>query len=177
MSELAIELGIGYDPDEFADRPRTGLSPENSRFKKHIKYIYEELIVSISIYQKILLAEKLKELNGIYRECSSPNWDGYNANPISRDTFNQAIGIIRLLSNDYLNLSIPDIVPEPDGDIAFEWEYNEGQTFVFSINEDKTINYAGIFGPNTVHGNEKFIETLPSAIVYNLNRLNQSSLS
>lgn len=175
MSELAIELGTGYDPVEFADRSRTGLSPENARSNQHLEDIYEEQKVSISFIHKILLAAKLKELNEIYRECSSPNWDGYNANPISEDTLYQAIGIIELLSNDYLNLSIPDIAPEPDGDIAFEWEDNDGYTFGFSVNENKTINYAGIFGPNTVHGNEIFIDTLPPAIVYNLNRLNQNS--
>ncbi len=171
MSELAIR----YDPIEFVDRPSTGLSPENLRFTQHKEYIYEETKVSISFYRRILLEEKFKELYGIYRECSSPNWDGYDANPITKNTLNQAIRIMELLSNDYLNLSIPDIVPEPDGDIAFEWEKNDEQTFVFSINENKTINYAGIFGPNTVHGNEMFIDTLPPAIVYNLNRLNQSS--
>jgi len=175
MSELAIDFGIDYDPVEFADRSRTGLSLENSRFNQHFEDIYDEQKVSISIYHKILLEKKLKELNGIYRECSSPNWDGYNANPISIDTLNQAKGIIRLLSYDYLYLSVPEIVPEPDGDIAFEWEDNDDETFVFSVNENRTINYAGIFGPNTIHGQERFVDTLPPAIVYNLNRLNQSS--
>lgn len=105
----------------------------------------------------------------IFLDCRKPNWDGYDAKPISEKAYFEAAKLLELLR---FYLPQPEIVPEPMGDIAFEW-YKENQyTFVISVSGVNTIAYAGIFGPgNEVHGTENFTESIPRTIIENIQRL------
>lgn len=51
------------------------------------------------------------------------NWDGYGALKISNITSRNAQFVITQFCN---SVSIPDITPNPNGTISFEWETHEG---------------------------------------------------
>jgi len=55
-------------------------------------------------------------------------------------------------------------VPEPDGEIALEW--NLGKDRIFSLTSDgPKLIYAGIFGANRkLYGQEQFSNELPHTI-------------
>ena len=111
-------------------------------------------------------------LNEIYEECSSENWDGYDSNPISEEAFEQAQSFLYTVMNEnQLNVPIPDISADPDGDISLEWRKEHRFTFVVSINGQGLISYAGLFGKNKIHGTEYFGQEIPPSIIFNLRRL------
>ncbi len=154
------------------DTSGLGFGSGQARIDKHLKLITTAGQNSVWLKRKNKLYNALEELSQIRYECSTPNWDGYESNPITNDTYKIASYIIELIADNYVNLPFPEIIPEPDGDIGFEWNDEDGQTFVFSIDANCMINYAGIFGLRKVHGTEIYTNNIPPAIIYQLNRLN-----
>jgi hypothetical protein len=115
------------------------------------------------------LENALESLIEVYQACLEPNWDGYGARPISEAAYFEAVKILGLLPP---SLPMPEIVPEPNGEIAFEWYKGREYTFVISVGGNNIITYAGLFGKgNETHGTEYFIELLPTIIVDNIRRL------
>jgi len=84
-----------------------------------------------------------KDIYRIYRECSEPDWDGYDAIPVSGSTFSKAQELVKLLP---INLPLPEAMPEPTGEIAFEWYRDKKHVFVASVGDENVISYAGLFG-------------------------------
>ena len=60
---------------------------------------------------------------------------------------------------------VPDVVPEPDGEIAFEWDYGPWRILSVSVGPTGLLSYAALYGRTSkAHGTEKFIDRLPGAI-------------
>jgi hypothetical protein len=53
-----------------------------------------------------------------YESLSEPNWDGYGAQPISRETLDYARRLIEIMPQTF---GPPDVAPSGDGSIALEW--------------------------------------------------------
>lgn len=103
-----------------------------------------------------------------YSDCSSENWDGYGAKPVSIDSVNEAREFISLTPSFFPK---PEVVAEPSGEIGLEWYKGKDNIFAVSFDGKKTITYAGIFGSNKTHGIEYFEGSIPSIIIENLKRL------
>ena len=110
-----------------------------------------------------------REIYRIYSECSVPDWDGYDAIPISEKTFSKALKLAQLLPSD---LPLPEVIPEPTGEIAFEWYQNKTHVFVISMEEGDVISYAGLFGVHSqTHGSEYFTHQIPLLLTNHISRL------
>ncbi|MBS4059469.1 MAG: hypothetical protein KG029_03640 [Bacteroidetes bacterium] len=112
--------------------------------------------------------EATESLLEFYKDCSQPNWDGYGANPVSKDSISEALDFIQLLPSSF---PIPQILAEPSGEIGLEWYKDKKMIFAISFNGKGMITYAGIFGSNKTHGTEYFSDSIPSKIIENLRRL------
>ncbi len=66
---------------------------------------------------------------------------------------------------------IPEVIPEPNGEIGLEWYREKRNVFVASVSGRNEIVYAGLLGVNKLHGTEYFGDSLPSIILENLKRL------
>jgi hypothetical protein len=111
----------------------------------------------------------INELFEVYNEADDEDWDGYEANAISREAFIEANKLIRMLPS---SLPLPEIVPEPDGGIGFEWYKDKGFVFVASVYGNNIITYAGLFGKNReIHGKEEFIDSIPNMIITAIKQL------
>lgn len=70
--------------------------------------------------QKEYILSKIQE---VYEECKERNWDGYDAKAITQETCAKAIEFLKALPTGFCTPSEDleiDVVPEPDGSIAFE---------------------------------------------------------
>ena len=88
----------------------------------------------------------IDEIESIASECSEKNWDGYDAAPIHRDSVNAAI---QFLHGIQISQPIPDVVPEPDGDLALEWEIDADNWLIVSFHGTSFIHFAAKFGEGT----------------------------
>lgn len=111
----------------------------------------------------------LTSLKEVFGDCSEVDWDGYNALPISYKAYCEAEKLLELLPP---HLPIPEIVPEPTGEIGLEWYREKQYVFVISVGGNNIITYAGIFGEgNRTNGTEIFFESIPCNIINYILRL------
>jgi hypothetical protein len=145
---------VGYSEDSISLR-NTLISTFN-----HL----DQIISSLRIFMA------LQSIDNLYKAYSSENWDGFQAKPISIKALEEAKKLISLLPSTF---PLPEVMPEPGGEIAFEWYKNKQYIFIISVGGNNIITYAGIFGEaNKTHGTEFFSDSLPSLIIQNIQRLN-----
>jgi|CXWL01.1.fsa_nt_gi hypothetical protein len=98
--------------------------------------------------------DRLKEeLLSVFLKCSQQGWDGYDATPLSDIALKRAMEYVSSLPKEIL---LPEVTPEPDGEVALEWYGKNGSVFSISFGESDTISYAGLFSDNTkAHGVER----------------------
>ena len=112
--------------------------------------------------------ESLERLYSLLEECATDNWDGYGAQSIDPNSFDEAERFIRALPT---TISNPEIAVDPDGEISLEWYLEPRKVFSVSIGKRNEITYAGLYGPNKAYGREYFGDEIPKAIFDNLDRL------
>lgn len=111
----------------------------------------------------------LRELDETYRECSKEDWDGYGALPVSQEAYHEAT---RFLKAWPLSLPVPELGPEPEGDIGFEWNFGKNKVFAVSVHGSNFITYAGLLGAgNKTHGTEAFDGAIPQEIINKILRI------
>jgi len=94
---------------------------------------------AINILRPIAVANQFLK---IQQECSSEGWDGYDAKRVEDKILGNAISFVNSLDE---KIPIPEICPEPDGEIAVEWYGENKSTISISIGVGDIINYAAIF--------------------------------
>ncbi|GEM_PF-5566421 len=104
----------------------------------------------------------LQIVSGIESECQVAGWDGYGAEPVSRDALAEIKKLLKFLPS---YLPIPHIVPEPTGAIGLEWRKGKDMALVLSVKGEGIINYVALLGQETNrYGVEKFTTTIPQFI-------------
>ena len=110
-----------------------------------------------------------RDLYRVYRECSKSDWDNDGAGPINEQTFLEASTFLDQLPSD---LPLPEIFPEPTGNIAFEWYKGKRHVYVVSVGGENAVEYAGLFGKRSkTYGAEDFTDELPELIISHILRL------
>ena len=69
----------------------------------------------------LAIADNADPLAG-YERYASPNWDGFDAEPVTRATLASARRFLRLLPDTF---GAPDIAPGADGTIGLEWSFTD----------------------------------------------------
>lgn len=88
------------------------------------------------------LQDLLIKLNDVFVEAKERDWDGDNAEPVSDSTYFSAIKLLSVLP---LTLPAPEISPDNDGFIEFEW-YKDGKSFSLYATDTNLVLYAGFYG-------------------------------
>ena len=161
-SNLAIE---DNDPRYSYTTPASGC-----RFSPGLEIVDK----SLSDYLKetaigLLREQALLSLEEVFKECSKGNWDNYGAKPISYKAYAEAKRLIEWLPSSF---PMPEIIPEPTGEIALEWRKDRQFVFIISVGGNNIITYAGMFGKdNKIHGTEFFVDASPTVIIRCIQRL------
>jgi hypothetical protein len=114
------------------------------------------------------LSVSVKELHQIFQECSEANWDGYEAIPVSVETYELAHQFLEVLP---LGTPAPSLGVEPDGHITFEWYQSSRRMLSVSINPEGDLHYAALIGSSAHYGTEPFYGETPSAILDIIRRI------
>ena len=162
MTAVAI-----YDRSTFLTR---SYSTGSSEASKNLQKLYIDTVASLrkSVTWNYL-GNALDTLRETYEECYKGNWDGYGALPVSLATYDEAV---RFLNAFPSWLPTPEIVPEPSGDIGFEWNFGKNRVLAASVNGTNRITYAGLLVTgNKAHGTEVFDGSIPQALVDHISRI------
>jgi hypothetical protein len=108
------------------------------------------------------------DLSLIFEECQRANWDGYEAEPVSEDTYQLASQLLKALP---LGTSMPDIGAEADGNLTMEWYRSPRRTLSVSISPEGELHYAALIGASKAYGTEPFFGEVPEAIMSLINRI------
>ena len=139
--------------------PAAGVSKESLMIMAILENISRERRIPASFAWRDLL---LGDVSEIIQSCSNEGWDGYDAEPISRESGLRAEQLIRLLPD---GIQAPNVIPEPTGDIGLEWFRGNEKHFTLSI-AGPALVYAGIFGGSRKkYGEEQFFGDLPDEIM------------
>lgn len=135
------------------------VSPASDEIKESVGKYREDWQIPVTFAWRNLL---FQEIFDILQDCSVHGWDGYDSEPVSPDTAN---GALELLKNLPEGIQMPAVVPEPGGDIAFEWRTDDGRHFSLSVT-GPTLVYAGVFGGfSKQYGEERFFGPVPRTIL------------
>ena len=125
------------------------------------------LVNRISSHQRILASfawrdSLLDELSQISQSCEKEAGTAMMPNLFSSESAIWAAQLIELLPN---SIQIPNVVPEPSGDISFEWRTDDQKDFSLGVSRQNLV-YAGIFGGSSKrYGEERFSRGLPSTVL------------
>ena len=108
------------------------------------------------------------ELRKVCSQAPVANWDGYGALPVNEQSAAYAAEMIRMMD---AVPEIPQISVDPDGEVAFEWDYGPRKVFSVSVGRDGTLTYAGLFGFSKTHGTEILSKSIPATIWANIERV------
>lgn len=144
----------------------TGVSEDAQALENQLGDVIRDLFRNETLGEP--LRESFAALDAVTEEASTPNWDGYDASPVSELGYIKAKQFLELLPT---SIPMPEIAVDPDGDISFEWYCGTNNLFSVSVSGTEELTYAGIFGINKVHGVEYFGDHIPRFILINLQRL------
>lgn len=165
MSTLCIPYNnYGTHYDFFSD---AAIGTDAGNIKEQFEEIVSDNEKSISFGHQVA-NEIVQELNNIYEDCSQPNWDSYGATPIDIETYRESLRFIEYLPKD---IPCPELTPEPDGEVSFEWFISNQKLFSVSIGRNGELSYAGIYGIIKAHGAEFLGDELPKTIFENIKRV------
>jgi hypothetical protein len=109
------------------------------------------------------------QLCEIAERCHVKNWDGYEAEAVPRDVILQAFRFSRSLPS---YLAPPEILPETDGEIEFEWYGGKQRLVSVSVGEAGTLTYVARFGSaGKMYGTESFQTKVPPIILTAIQRV------
>ena len=188
IKNLVPTMSWSYQPNEMYIN-RTEVYPESTEselildmFEKY-KHDLEELLKSpthffLKIDQRFQIDSDVSidfispekdqlfsELREIEKECSEVNWDGEGAMLVDRMTIEQAENFISALPED---IPLPEVAPDPDGEIAFDWIWDKGHTLSLSISPTGSLAYAWIDGEEKGHATSSFYGKMPQRLINEL---------
>ena len=109
----------------------------------------------------------LTSLMRALEECSHAGWDGYEAQAVSDEAAVRTISFLHALPS---SLTPPDVVPEPDGEIAVDWYFGPSLQLSISIGPSGPLHFAGVVGEDygdlrVRHGTEPFEGVVPGDLL------------
>lgn len=110
----------------------------------------------------------INELHELFRSCNQPNWDGYDAMPITGETYELAYQFLEAFPS---GMPAPSLGAEPDGHITLEWYHSPRRTVSISISPEGDLHYAALIGNATNYGSEPFYGEVPGTILNLIRRI------
>ena len=108
------------------------------------------------------VADAEADLESIWQECNTENWDGFGAAPVNQETLRQAANFLDVLP---LGTPAPEVGAEPDGHLTFEWYNSPRRTLSISVSPEGELHYAALLGARKIYGTEPFFGKIPSNIL------------
>lgn len=142
-------------------------SSEEARFVHEQTQLGRNLLLqSVSFGTKT--KEALESLYDVLDGGQTRGWDGYDALPVSQDSYSYAY---RLIENLPLGAPTPSISADPDGHVSLEWYRSPRRLLSVSVSAEGELHFAALIGTSRIHGVEPFSTELPKTIADLISRV------
>jgi hypothetical protein len=125
----------------------SGLSEAAIKVREKITKATQDHLKPVSTGEK--LNSLLERVINAYQYSVSEDWGVDGNNPVVAETLYNARSLIPLLP---LKFPLPEVDPDPDGQISFTWFVSPRRTLAVSIAPDGRISFAGIIGMSQISG-------------------------
>jgi len=115
-----------------------------------------------------IMKKVLPDLMAVASDGVESGWDGYDARPVTKGTFDRAIAFLESLPN---SIHTPTVGAEPDGHITFEWYSSPHRLLSVSVSPEGDLHYAALIGHNRAYGTEMFFGEAPKEILGLIRRI------
>jgi hypothetical protein len=151
MTHAALAYVGGHYGTEFGS---DAVGAESATLKRLVRPLPND--TSITLGQS--RADAFARIAAARHEASMANWDGEGAAPVGAGATGQAIQLLFALPS---YLPVPEITPEPTGEVAFEWYVDARHVAVLSVDGSR-IRWSVLAGTNRTSGSEIFARSVPS---------------
>lgn len=151
-------------PILLAGVPSSAVSDE----ARYIQQQSEDSWKRLQVLESLGNASLLADLDGLAEECALRHWDGYEAEPVIRESIEHARSFLRALP---LGMAPPTLGVEPDGQVTLEWYASPRRLLSVSMSPDGNLHYAALIGATRQFGTEPFFGEVPRAIVELIRRV------
>lgn len=156
-----IASSTTWDSFTMTERGQTGSSEVASFLDQEVR----KLLVHYAAPRMDVLISEIEEL--VADSIASTNVEP-GLTPIDQETAHTAIEFAFLLPR---SLPAPEIAPDSDGEVSFDWLGPKQKMFSVTINKAGRIAFAGRFSEKSkIHGIEQLSETCPPEIIRGIAR-------
>jgi hypothetical protein len=127
----------------------SGVSQEATYLNKLSRSCYQEQEMVVSSPR----SDTYNRLIDLYFECREPNWGGEAESCVNGTVLGLAEQFIRSLPKC---TQMPDISPEPDGSLYFEWFQQPRRIMSLSIDAQGLVSWAALYGREDPRGSFRF---------------------
>ena len=153
-------MTIMTPPDVYAPLSPHGVSDDALRLQSGWEDLLRILLGSCTLGSPHVRVHNA--LATLAQETAAAGWDGYGAEPVSRDALAFARRLAQMLP---FGLPAPDVSVDPDGEISFDWDGGAGRHLSCSVGPTGIMRYAGIVGESEAYGTEPWRDGIPDAIL------------
>ena len=145
----------------------TGVSSESGLIRSVKSAIVDSVERSF-----VLFGAKSAAIQRIYEvaaEARHDGWDGEDAVALPPFVVGRAVAFVRAFPD---SLPLPEVAPEADGSLSFDWIAAQTRIFSLSIGESNRLSFAWIDGTDRGHGVARFDgATIPTRILDGIREL------
>lgn len=105
----------------------------------------------------------LTEITHVAKHCAAPHWDGSHADAVPPATVDAAN---RLIDSLPVDVPLPTVTAEPDGQLNFEWYREPRKLLSVSVSASGTLYWAALIGSEDPRGSIQFSDQFPKTLLY-----------
>jgi hypothetical protein len=102
---------------------------------------------SFTLYQSRLAT--LSELQRVWQECATSNWDGEDADPLSSDVVDFAGEFVSRLPIDF---PMPEVGGSATGEVVLDWIENQTRMATVYLKPSRQVVFAWVYDNESNHG-------------------------
>jgi hypothetical protein len=108
------------------------------------------------------------ELDEVYHERGTLNWDAHGAEPVKPQTLQHAHRLVDAFPPEY---PLPTLGAEPDGHITLEWYRATNWLLSVSVSPEGMLYWAALLEDEDPRGSCRFDGEVPETILYWIRRV------
>jgi hypothetical protein len=126
----------------------------------------------VTVTAQTSYVDSLERIDQLASDYGEANWGGYEELPVSSAAISEARALLLALPPKFQS---PEVLPEPTGAVALEWNFGPFRVFVLSLSGHGAMQFAGFNGRNNqIHGQRAITGEIPDTVYRFMNEISRN---